>query len=160
MSARGKMVVAFLAIAQGACALGAIDQPVTSYDDSRDTGLFEPDPLDEDAGAGELGGDPVEPVDPDPEPPSDDPMCDAGHASCGGVCVNVLRDRDNCGACGRTCAKNATGCTAGRCTCIKGQHACGTQCVNLDANEANCGACGHACGASKKCCNGSCKVKC
>ena len=40
--------------------------------------------------------------------------CVVGHALCGGVCVEVRVDRQNCGACGNTCATDET-CAAGAC---------------------------------------------
>lgn len=40
-------------------------------------------------------------------------VCGVGTASCGGTCIDVLADPENCGGCGVTCGEAA--CDAGRC---------------------------------------------
>lgn len=154
----------------GADGSATISSPHRSARDSGgelegDDGIFEGD---DDA---DPAADPPPEEDPTVDPPSDPepepdpgapppPTCADNKKLCGDQCVNVLRDRDNCGGCGRACSSNATGCYDGKCTCGAGHHLCGLSCVNLQSNENNCGACGHACGSAKKCCNGACKSSC
>ncbi|MDX2055651.1 MAG: glycoside hydrolase family 9 protein [Polyangiaceae bacterium] len=42
--------------------------------------------------------------------------CPSGSLNCGGECLPVLTDNNNCGECGRVCATGAS-CTNGTCTC-------------------------------------------
>lgn len=76
--------------------------------------------------------------------------CPAGLTPCGGVCVDVTSDPDNCVICGRRCPIGAT-CTTSGCQCPAGQGDCGGgACVSLSLDP-NCGVCGHACGALGSC---------
>lgn len=68
---------------------------------------------------------------------------------CDGTCVDVITDRNNCGACGNVCGAGQycfnTQCTPcenplALCT-IAGQE----QCVNLQTDRDNCGSCGNLC---------------
>ena len=43
-------------------------------------------------------------------------QCPTGQTSCGGTCVTLLSDVNNCGACGSVCDNNGT-CNFGRCVC-------------------------------------------
>jgi hypothetical protein len=74
---------------------------------------------------------------------------------CGGLCVDVTKDKANCGACGSACSATQT-CSNSACSCGPGQSACGSACVNLSDNSLNCGACGSACGANQVCTAGAC----
>jgi hypothetical protein len=63
----------------------------------------------------------VTPQPPPPPPPPpidasvpDAPACEFGSASCGGTCIPVLFDNNNCGACGVVCA-SGTRCLRGVC---------------------------------------------
>ena len=42
--------------------------------------------------------------------------CSQGTAYCGGSCVDVLSDKNNCGACGNTCSGGTPVCSGGTCT--------------------------------------------
>ena len=43
--------------------------------------------------------------------------CPANQVNCGGSCVNLQSDANNCGSCGSTCGTNGLGCSAGQCGC-------------------------------------------
>ncbi|KYF68777.1 MXAN_6577-like cysteine-rich protein [Sorangium cellulosum] len=43
-----------------------------------------------------------------------EPICDAPYSNCGGVCVALRSDRDNCGSCGNECSSGEL-CVAGAC---------------------------------------------
>jgi hypothetical protein len=78
---------------------------------------------------------------------------------CGGIYVDLGSDRDNCGACGNSCAWDSE-CVAGECSCPGTAAACGDICVELDDNPKNCGACGNVCGADQWCDGGTCTGVC
>jgi hypothetical protein len=61
-------------------------------------------------------------------------------ATCGGACVLIDANDDNCGACGRRCAAGLR-CDGGRCVCPA--LTCNGVCTEYDNN--NCGACGRRC---------------
>jgi len=54
------------------------------------------------------------------------PECPAPLTKCGAVCVDLSRDRDNCGACGSYCGDPAMACVSGTCiwNCPAGQVPC------------------------------------
>jgi hypothetical protein len=95
------------------------------------------------------------------ETPTPTPMpdpCPSGTITCNGVCVDLLNDPANCGACGNACAFI---CVAGECTflqaCLSPQVFCGDACVDLQTNPAHCGACGNACFVTETCSGGECQ---
>ncbi|KAL4273779.1 hypothetical protein GQ457_13G002020 [Hibiscus cannabinus] len=65
-----------------------------------------------------------------------------GPQCCKKKCVNVLRDRQNCGKCGKKCKYNET--------CCKGK------CVNPSFNTKHCGGCNNRCGNGEFCVFGLC----
>ena len=69
--------------------------------------------------------------------------CPSGMRSCGNSCVDVSRDRLNCGTCGRVCAGGQV-CSGGQCltSCQTGLTNCGGKCVNFAGDRLNCGSCG------------------
>ncbi|MBI5518116.1 MAG: hypothetical protein HY909_30375 [Deltaproteobacteria bacterium] len=92
---------------------------------------------------------------------------------CGGVCVEALLDRNNCGACGRVCANpaHATGrCLGGMCQleCEGGWGDCDGSLVtgcetDLTADGANCGRCRAVCAympVTFHCVAGMCALGC
>ncbi|MBL8684203.1 MAG: hypothetical protein JNK05_33825 [Myxococcales bacterium] len=100
--------------------------------------------------------------------------CPAGTQRCGGSCVNVQSDVNNCGVCGRACAFANAGatCNVGMCqitTCNPGFSNCngfsadGCE-TNTNTSTNNCGACGRACGgganATAQCSAGACALAC
>ena len=89
------------------------------------------------------------------------PRCAEGETECGGVCVNLQRNRDNCGACGTAC-RDGLVCMAGRCaqSCPASQTLCGGLCVTTMTDRANCGSCGVNCAAGQVCSNGACALTC
>lgn len=86
-----------------------------------------------------------------PTEDANEPVCEAGLASCDGGCVS-LASVDNCGNCGKACATedpNAqTTCTDGTCgfVCDPGYSFCNGACVQY-SSAANCGSCGSGCDA-------------
>jgi hypothetical protein len=67
--------------------------------------------------------------------------CPTGTTLCNDACINLLIDRQNCGACGNTCGFNET-CENGVCVCPGGLHpTAGTPCVT---------------GGQPSCCSGFC----
>ncbi|WP_455903673.1 MopE-related protein [Microbacterium sp.] len=88
-------------------------------------------------------------------PPGSDPVPDVGVPEttdtctggmlCSGICVDILNDSRNCGACGTTCDAG-TRCADGACVCGAGLTLCRDACVDLTNNANNCGGCGLTCG--------------
>lgn len=87
--------------------------------------------------------------------------CETGQQRCGGACVDLAMDHDNCGACGNVCGTDRF-CRGGTCrTCAEGDLvSCGGTCADLLADPKNCGACGQACSSSTVCSNGLCSATC
>ncbi|KAH9315966.1 hypothetical protein KI387_024593, partial [Taxus chinensis] len=61
---------------------------------------------------------------------------------CKNRCYNVLRDRYNCGSCGRSCSF--------------GRACCNGKCIDVAYNKNNCGNCGVRCRKHQKCRYGMC----
>jgi hypothetical protein len=78
--------------------------------------------------------------------------CAVGLVDCDGLCVNLVSDPLNCGACGIACEEGA-GCQDGFCTVLGGGGCkagsgltyCNGTCVDLLSDGDNCGACGVVC---------------
>ena len=109
--------------------------------------------------------------------------CPGSQVNCGGVCVDPLTSRSNCGATG-ACGAGGNGtpgtacavgnvCSGGTCqvSCPGGQINCGGICVDPTTSAANCGATGACgaggngspgavCGAGKVCTAGVCQASC
>lgn len=103
-------------------------------------------------------------------------VCAEGSACCGEAdgerCVDLSKDLDHCGLCGRVCegvdsehGSTAERCSAGACRCdgedgleecLGSQACCGTGCEDLQSDPANCGACGVACVEGEACVDGAC----
>lgn len=91
--------------------------------------------------------------------------CAEGLTDCGGVCVDLVNDRLNCGACGAACAE-LVNCWESNCggvpddpaplACGAGLTDCGGVCVDLASDEGNCGICGLVCPATDACTVGQC----
>ena len=74
-----------------------------------------------------------------------DTSCGAGEKYCGGKCIPVTADRDNCGDCGVSCDTTMgplSTCSGGTCTCPSGTDTCPGKCTHLDRDPENCGSCG------------------
>jgi hypothetical protein len=81
----------------------------------------------------------------------------AGSAMCGGACVNVQIDPNNCGSCGHMCMAGQV-CLSNGCAnnCLAGLTACGGTCVDTTSDNANCGGCGQPCAADHGCLGSTC----
>ncbi len=114
----------------------------------------------------------------------DNGSCPSGTKSCGGLCVELATDEDNCGSCGNLCADGVT-CISGACggitntggtgggsggsnptggvaggggttsVCPPGYSLCGDLCADLQNDPYNCGSCNNYC-SSGVCDAGSC----
>jgi phospholipase C len=73
---------------------------------------------------------------------------------CGGNCVDLQSDANNCGACGVRCG--AGQCAGGACACPGALVTCGGACVDTQSDTANCGGCGNACPNGSGCLAGRC----
>jgi hypothetical protein len=84
-------------------------------------------------------------------------VCPEGRASCGGQCVDLQNDNENCGSCGNVCGAG-TCCNEGACvsTCEAGRTFCGGLCYDLQNDPENCGACGNVCASDSICTGGAC----
>jgi hypothetical protein len=71
--------------------------------------------------------------------PSINLCCNSGETNCGGRCVDLSRDPNNCGRCGNPCTGGMT-CQSGHCVCPPGLTNCGGRCVDLsrDPNSSPC----------------------
>jgi hypothetical protein len=89
--------------------------------------------------------------------PPDDAVCTPPQTRCGGVCVDKSSSRENCGACGRSCAA-AEVCAAGVCrtTCPAPLVLCDGVCLDPRADPFNCGGCGVVC-TTGICSGGRCR---
>lgn len=97
-----------------------------------------------------------------PEPPPNCcGDCPGGLVDCGGQCVDINSDENNCGSCNTPCPAGYI-CQSGSCVlnCPPGQVNCGGNCVNLQSDEGHCGACGTACPQGTICQNGVCVLNC
>ena len=88
--------------------------------------------------------------------------CEAGLTDCGGVCVDLQSDMNNCGACGEVCESGLVPveCRSGVCeraNCPVGIEYCGAVdgCRDLTSDPEHCGACQNPC-ASGICSGGVC----
>lgn len=84
-------------------------------------------------------------------------VCAAGRLDCGGTCVEVQSDPNNCGKCANACPANQV-CSKGACGagCAAGLTKCGAACVDITGSQANCGTCGNTCPADQSCWQSAC----
>ncbi len=89
----------------------------------------------------------------------DGSSCASGLTSCGGGCVNVSVDINNCGGCGNICGI-AESCSSGTCQpmtdCPDGMADCGRGCIDVTSDDMNCSTCGRSCGDGENCIEGTC----
>ena len=82
--------------------------------------------------------------------------CCFGAVECNGACVDLKTNANDCGACGKHCARDQV-CSAGACTaCSANSAQCTDQCADLQSDPFNCGGCGKVCAASQSCTAGVC----
>ena len=107
--------------------------------------------------------------------------CPAGQTNCGGSCVNLSTDGNNCGACTTGSVKTGAGknnfacdagfvCGNGNCqlSCPAGSIPCNGVCTDPTHDNANCGGCNAGCAAGTSCqpvttggsTTGQCKADC
>jgi hypothetical protein len=97
--------------------------------------------------------------------------CDNGLASCGGSCVDITSDTNNCGGCGiddssHVCTPDQQ-CNNGTCGCAATDIVCAGTCVDPKTDQNYCGASGTcdggavgtACTNEEACLNGVCTSK-
>ncbi len=106
----------------------------------------------------------VDPADPDiNRPDGSTNLCEevsCASLCCGGICVEALRDSNNCGGCGVVCGDGTT-CVRGVCTpTCEGGLVCGELCVDVAKHHEHCGACGVQCGPLEVCSEGRCRAGC
>ena len=99
-----------------------------------------------------------------PHPPTGEtPLaCVLTETNCGGVCVNLSSDANNCGECGNACATDQV-CQGGVCSapplaCVLTETNCNGVCVDLSSDAENCGACGNVCTPDQLCQGGVCSA--
>ena len=78
-----------------------------------------------------------------------EPRCGGGTLCCDDRCVNVVSDRNNCGACGKQCGVTEL-CRNAQCVPCDNPFALCTvagdvQCVDVRTDRNNCGSCGNIC---------------
>jgi hypothetical protein len=101
--------------------------------------------------------------------PRCEPCSAVGQVDCGGRCVDLQVDQQNCGGCGQACGPNqacvngacATGtcaltCGPGSVCCEGGEGGAGQRCADLRFDRSHCGACGVVCGEGRVCNDGVC----
>lgn len=91
------------------------------------------------------------------------PICPTGQTNCGGICVYLASDNNNCGACGAVCPQNES-CSGASCTCAAPSTLCPStrcnvrpcRCVDPLSDPNNCGGCGNVCPFGGGCAQGVC----
>ena len=95
--------------------------------------------------------------------------CEPGKVDCAGRCVDISRNRNNCGVCGQRCQKGSS-CVNGACvaaagttgttgSCAAGQVKCRSGCTDVNSDRRNCGTCGTLCRTGYACNNGMCSKR-
>ncbi len=98
--------------------------------------------------------------------PTTTPVDCQGLSACADECVDLIADRDHCGACFNACPSDQV-CTSGACVaaCGEGTSLCDGACIDLRGDPSNCGFCALACPPPAShgvasCTFGSCAVDC
>jgi len=80
---------------------------------------------------------------------------------CGNQCINIKRDVDNCGMCGKAC-KLGEVCVQGGCAlqCGGGATKCNGTCLDIKSDPEACGQCGNKCLPGQVCSVGKCAATC
>jgi hypothetical protein len=152
---------------------GAVPSRAAQRDDRDGDGLFDddetgvygtdPDNPDSDGDGSDDGQEVYDGT--DPLTPQGGAGCDAGLTDCGGICVDLVNDRNNCGACGAACAE-LVNCWESNCggipddpaplACGAGLTECTGACVDLNSDVNNCSFCGYVCAPGDICTSGQC----
>jgi hypothetical protein len=79
-------------------------------------------------------------------------VCASDRRACGANCTDIMKDADNCGACGVSCTFSQT-CQQGTCRarCYYGETSCFDGCHDLQYDAENCGVCGNVCPVGLAC---------
>ena len=90
-----------------------------------------------------------------------DPGCPSGFVDLGVGCIDMLTDRDNCGAAENACGPGFV-CENGTCmlACPEGMTECEGVCRDLVTDIYNCGMCGLTCASGNVCVDGACTPDC
>jgi hypothetical protein len=83
--------------------------------------------------------------------------CRTGFVSCGGHCVDISTDPNNCGMCDRGC--DSQPCGGGDCQpedCAGFPDLCGSSCTDVQTDPMHCGECDRPCHPSQNCAGGQC----
>jgi len=87
-------------------------------------------------------------------------VCYANEKKCGGICIDVMNNNENCGDCGNVCLEG-TKCSNGDCVVDCGrQTVCNNACTDLLTDGNNCGKCGEVCDSNAYCDNAVCQYSC
>ncbi|MCA9714056.1 MAG: hypothetical protein KC468_05090 [Myxococcales bacterium] len=88
--------------------------------------------------------------------------CEPPLEDCGGGCVDVDFDPENCGGCGNDCTAQGMICVLGSCEvmCADPEVLCDGACVNPETDPQHCGGCGIACDNGQVCNAGACALDC
>jgi hypothetical protein len=87
--------------------------------------------------------------------------CTSFEDVCEGVCVNLERNSENCGACGAECETDEV-CDDGDCVldCSSREEECDGACVDTDTDVEHCGECDNDCATGEGCDDGKCVLQC
>lgn len=86
-------------------------------------------------------------------------VCPVGQENCGGKCVLLSFDRQNCGGCGVACDRLEL-CDSGVRACRTNVATCAGVCTDLHRDPDHCGSCETACAQADLCHAGSCVPAC
>lgn len=76
---------------------------------------------------------------------------------CGGFCLDVRYDNNNCGGCGVICPNETMACNEGACECRDDDlRMCDGLCRDTEISRDHCGSCGKVCPSSDACIAGEC----
>lgn len=84
--------------------------------------------------------------------------CNEGEKACGGRCIDVMSDAQNCGGCRVACPENAI-CNEGSCemACPDGMQAQGMKCYDISKDNLHCGESMNPCMYDQVCTDGACE---
>ena len=116
----------------------------------------------EGAAEGEGEGAEVGPPDAGVDADAASPCDSGGEIECGGRCIDVRSDPDNCGECNRECDPERDVCREGECVyrCEPDELICNGVCADTRTNSHHCGECFNRCRIDQDCVDAECVVTC